>query len=117
MGKKRSLHPATIKALSASGFMCEEVERLIPGTNLKRDLFGVLDLLAIHPQQGLVVGLQVTSSDHRANRLKKIQASPRALAVLQSGMQIWLALWSPDNILSIERLELVDGQSIQVCKR
>ena len=116
MGKKRSLHSATIKALTASGFLCEEVERQIPGTILKRDLFGVLDLLAIHPAQRLVVGLQVTSSDNRSSRLRKIQASPRALSVMRSGIEIWLALWSIDNQLTIERLELGDDARILVSK-
>lgn len=53
-----------------NGWPCEVVERWVPGTRVRKDLFGFIDAIAlIH---GRIVGLQITSRSNVSARVKKI---------------------------------------------
>lgn len=67
------------------------------------DLYGFLDILLlpkVDAQQAArsgsrrLVGLQVTTGDHHADRLAKMHASPFLEAWLASGCEAWLWSWS-----------------------
>lgn len=73
------------------GYLADVVERWIPGANIRRDLFGFGDVLAIRPGEVLLV--QVTTGAHLAHRLAKIAASPLAAAVRASGIRICVHGW------------------------
>lgn len=49
----------TLKALRAKGLICGIVERRIPHTQITRDLFGIIDIIALDFSRG-VVGVQST---------------------------------------------------------
>jgi hypothetical protein len=68
------------------------VEKWIPQTRQRKDVFGFGDLLVLDGAPGSLL-LQVTSSDHIAHRLTKIatECSERALAWLRAGNRI--AIW------------------------
>jgi hypothetical protein len=77
--------------LRTLGYVAEVVERWIPGANIRRDLFGFGDVLAIRAGEVLLV--QATTGDHVAHRLAKIAASPLAAAVRESGIVIRVHGW------------------------
>ena len=49
----------TLKALRDQGMIAGIVERWIPRINIRRDLFNIIDIIALHPVRG-VVGVQST---------------------------------------------------------
>lgn len=66
------------------------VEQTIPKTFIKRDLFSVIDIVAITPE-GLL-GIQVTDGSNHSHRREKILAEPRMEQwTLVGGL---LELWS-----------------------
>lgn len=71
------------------GFHAWVVESVIPRTFIKRDFMGWADIIYLTGKA--IVGVQVTTGSHHANRLDKILAEPRALAWLQSGglIEVW----------------------------
>jgi hypothetical protein len=61
----------TLRALRERGLVCDIVERWIqrPGFGFRKDLFGIIDLIALGPEG--VIGVQSCSTDLAAH-LKKI---------------------------------------------
>ena len=50
----------TLRYLRRSGYLAEVVERWIPGANIRKDLFGIIDLVAITVDEP-ILGIQATS--------------------------------------------------------
>lgn len=74
-------------------WLADVVEQNVPHCNVKRDLWGFVDILAIDPA-GVLYGLQVTDGSHHANRRDKILASPALPAWCQHGRVVELWSWS-----------------------
>lgn len=72
----------TLETLRALGYTAQVVEHWNPHAKIRQDLFGWVDVIAIHPQHGFL-GVQATTSDHLANRATKAMAEPR--------LRVWLA--------------------------
>ena len=83
----------TLKWLRKMGYTCEVVEKRLPRSFITKDLFGVLDIVAIKPGELGVLGLQVTSSAHVADRVKKVTDEPRATLWCACGNWIWVVGW------------------------
>ena len=64
------------------GYMCEVVEKTIPKTFIKKDLFGFVDVLAVG--HGETVAIQTTSADHVSHRGRKIEDMPERVAELRN---------------------------------
>lgn len=87
--------------LRKDGWLAEVVERFIPGARVRKDLFGFIDIAAIHPPIAPhtvfhvgIFGVQVTTKAHMADRLAKIAAPPcveKARIYLNNGntLEIW----------------------------
>jgi hypothetical protein len=58
-------------------------ERWVPGENIRRDLFGCIDLVAVRRGEPGVLGVQATSLTNVSSRLKKAQG--------KAGPRTWLA--------------------------
>lgn len=71
----------TLKKLAEDGWMAEEVERWIPHTRIRKDLFGVADIIAVKGRLTLLV--QATTQTHLTLRVDKIKAEPQ--------MHTWLS--------------------------
>ncbi|MEI6085647.1 MAG: hypothetical protein WCS70_15290 [Verrucomicrobiota bacterium] len=71
----------TLRHYRTAGFMVDVVERWIPGANIRRDLFGIIDLVAIAVDEPLL-GIQATSLSNVSTRIVKARAS--------SGLAVWL---------------------------
>jgi len=67
------------------------VEQRIPNTNITRDLFGFIDLLAIRGDETLAV--QVTSGSNMAARERKITEHENLAAVRAAGWRVHVHGW------------------------
>lgn len=74
------------------GFHAEVVERWIPGANIRRDLFGFIDIVCLG-DNGTVVGVQSTSASNVAARVAKIAESPLVDRVRKAGIRIIVHGW------------------------
>ena len=81
----------TLAALRKDGWTAEVVERWIPGANIRRDLWGFGDILAMHPGRGNLI-VQATTTPHVPDRIAKLLAAPALLC--------WL-LVSPHNHVEV----------------
>lgn len=109
--------PRTLALLARRGWTAQVVERRIPFNHVTVDLWGCIDLLAMHPERG-IMGVQVCAAASHATRRTKALAEPRLATWLASGgaMAIWSwakrgaagerALWE----LREERIVLIDMQ-------
>jgi hypothetical protein len=84
----------TLTLLRKLGFVVEVVEKRVPGCSISRDLFGIADVLAIHPEQCVVLLVQATTADHFANRLRRIRAQPVLPSLLAAGVCVEIWGWS-----------------------
>ena len=80
----------TLRWCRSDGWHVDVVERTIPHSFIKKDLFGCIDVLAIHPHA--IVGIQCTSARTVAARIKKIPetcAGPISAWLLHAELQVW----------------------------
>jgi hypothetical protein len=83
------------KALEAAGWTVATVEQTIPHCFIKRDCFGIADLLAVSPSKGIML-VQVTGGTSTSNfhaRVNKIKADPRHAIWLASGGRLQVHSW------------------------
>lgn len=81
----------SLKELRRRGLLADVVERWIPGANIRKDLYGFIDILAIG--DGRIVGVQATSSSNMASRIAKIADHANLMAVRGAGIEIWVHGW------------------------
>lgn len=82
----------SLKALRNDGYEVQVVEQTLPRTFIKRDLYGVIDILAIRP--GEILGVQTTSGSNLSARLAKARAEPRLAAWLAAGGKFVVHGWA-----------------------
>jgi hypothetical protein len=83
----------TLARLRDLGFIADVVERWLPRANRKRDLFGLADVLAVHPRDRLVLLVQATTLAHVADRLERVRSRPEAALLLRAGVGIEVWGW------------------------
>jgi hypothetical protein len=81
----------SLKLMRDRGLLADVVERWIPGANIRKDLYGFIDILGIG--EGRIVGVQATSSGNMASRISKIADHPNLSAVRCAGIEIWVHGW------------------------
>lgn len=83
----------TLKLLKDQGWECGIVERWIPGANIRRDLFNIIDIIACLDDR--LVGVQSTSWGQRGPHLRKIHSEHGAATEmwLKTGAELWLVSW------------------------
>lgn len=82
----------TLEKLRAEGYLCEIVERWIPGANIRKDLFGFVDILAI--KDGQVLAVQATSKSNISARVNKIAEHENIAEVTKLGWQLEVWGWA-----------------------
>src|SRR5262245_59354943 len=103
----------TLKRLRQMGFLADVVERWLPGMNRHRDLFGVIDVVAIHRSVPGVMGVQCTTRANAASRLRKIQANAAVRVWLASGNQIEVWGWfQGGGKWQVQRLAVQEGEEL-----
>ena len=83
----------TLKRLRADGWTAAVTERWNHYARIRQDLFGFIDVLAIHPERG-TLAVQATSGSNLSARVAKIATEPRALTWLYAGrghhmIEVW----------------------------
>ena len=71
-----------------------------PLIEVRTDLFGCFDLLAVHPLTQEVAFVQVTSYEHHSARRNKVLASFETKLVLLAGCKVWIHSWRKDERLN-----------------
>ena len=89
---KTSPTKRTLDALRKDGWTCQVVERWNPFAKQRLDLFGCIDVVALHP--GITLGVQCTTADHLAERVAKVCAEPRIRAWIEAGNQMECWGWA-----------------------
>ena len=85
----------TLKLLREDGWTVEVVEKWIPGANIRKDLFGFIDLVALKDDQTL--GVQATSYSNISARVKKIENAELLSAVRKASWRVWVIGWRKQN--------------------
>jgi hypothetical protein len=60
---------------------------------IRQDLYGCIDIAAIHPERKGVLGIQCTSDANVSARVSKIQDIPAAKIWIQAGNSLWVVGW------------------------
>lgn len=82
----------SLKYLRDQGYTAEVVEKRVPHTNTTRDLFGVVDIIAIKGAETLAV--QTTTAPNVAARVKKIADCEHIGAIREAGWTFHVHGWS-----------------------
>jgi hypothetical protein len=82
----------TLRHLRADGWTAQVVEHWVVGANIRRDLFGFIDVLALRGAETLAV--QTTSASNVASRVKKIALCQHIGAVREAGWAIHVHGWA-----------------------
>jgi hypothetical protein len=85
----------TLRLLREDGWLVETVERWVPGANVRKDLFGWIDLLAL--RDGETLAVQTTSWSNMSARVHKITESDTVSAVRKAGWTIWVIGWKKEK--------------------
>ena len=83
----------SMKQLRAEGMVVEKVEWWNAWGKVRQDLFGILDLLAIHPGTGSTTGVQVTTMGQKQPHMRKMRASKMLPLLKKAGWIIILHSW------------------------
>jgi hypothetical protein len=77
--------------LRRRGYLADVAERWIPGANIRRDLFGCIDIAAIGRDLAGVLGVQATTIGNMSSRLAKARALPALRTWLAAGnrFEVW----------------------------
>lgn len=101
---KASPTARSLKHLREQGWTAQVVERWIPGANLRKDLFGGIDIVALRKQylgnnQNITVhngclGVQSTSDSNVSARREKLLAIPELKLWLECGNRLVIHGWA-----------------------
>lgn len=80
-----------MRVLRSDGYTAEVVEYWNSFAKIRKDLFGVIDIVAVRP--GETLGVQTTSYSNISARVNKILAEPKALDWLQAGNRLIVHGW------------------------
>ncbi len=85
----------TLRALRRDGYTAQVVEHWVPGANVRRDLFGIVDVLAIRGEETL--GVQATSDSNVSARVRKIAESEHIAAIREAGWSVFVFGWRKEG--------------------
>jgi hypothetical protein len=107
----------TLDHLRRQGYVAAVVERWIPQANIRRDLFGCIDIVVVKPGCP-VLGVQATSISNVGARLKKAKAIPELRTWLTvASFQVWgwvkrRGVWTA----KIVEVQAVDLAEVVLCR-
>lgn len=79
--------------LRSHGFTPAVVERFNTFSKKRHDLFNAFDLVALHPHQHGLLGIQVTSRSNASSRRHKLCQNPLVALWLEAGCPAQLHTW------------------------
>ena len=90
----------SLRHLREQGYIADVVEQNIPHAKFKRDLFGIIDIVAVG--NGETLGVQTTSADHVSHRRVKIKESGMLPLLTDAGWRVVIHGWRKDGRLREE---------------
>lgn len=90
--KPVQLTAKSMQYLRDQGYEVGVVEKWIPHVKQRRDLFGILDIVAVKPLSTL--GVQCTSDSNVSSRVRKILECPTTTTLMLAGWTILVHGWS-----------------------
>ena len=86
----------TLKKLRAEGYLCAIVEHWNQFAHVRQDLFGIIDIIAVHPIKKKVLGIQAcTDTGGQASKHKqKCEENKNLKTWLQSGCKFEIWAWA-----------------------
>lgn len=93
MEVKDSPTSRTLRFLRAAGMTVQVVEKWNPHAKIRQDLFGCIDVVALHHGVPGILGVQATTTANAAARLLKIMAIPAAKLWVECGNRLWVVGW------------------------
>ena len=88
----------TLKYLRDKGYTAQVVEHWHFYAKKRIDLFGIIDIVAIHPDQIGVTGIQCTAHPNGSTRMNKALAEPRLKIWLDAGNQFYVYEWKKGEL-------------------
>ena len=97
--KPVSLTPKSKTYLESQGYLVGRTEHWNSFANIRQDLFGFIDLLAIKDTGpiGKIVAVQVTSRGNISSRVRKIKLSPHYTVLVKAGVIVVVHGWDKDG--------------------
>lgn len=92
---KTSPTQRTLAVLRDQGYIAEVVERWNQFSKTRKDLFGIIDVLAIG--NGETVAVQTTSASNISKRMHKMEESPCLAYMRDAGWKIHIHGWKKDS--------------------
>ena len=90
---KTSPTQRTLQLLRKEGYTVAVAEKFNHFIKVRQDLFGWIDVVAIHPEINGVMGVQTTSGSNLSARIKKAQALDSYKTWLEAGNSIEFHGW------------------------
>jgi hypothetical protein len=84
----------SLALLRRRGFVADVCERWLAQAGIRRDLFGCIDLVAVHPRENGVLGIQATTASNLSARLRKAVGLPALKTWLAAGNRFEVWGWS-----------------------
>ncbi len=81
----------SLNQLRKDGWQCQVVEKTLPKTFIKQDLFGFIDILAV--RDGVTMGVQATDYTSVSKRVNKIALLDTVDAVRKAGWKLVVWGW------------------------
>lgn len=89
----------SLKLLRSQGCTTEVVERWLPGANIRKDLFNVIDLIAMGGDYGQIQGVQVTTLSSYQDHVAKLKDHADKVKLwLQSGGIFVMHCWGTRQV-------------------
>jgi len=107
----------TLALLRKEGYTVAIAEKFNSYIKVRQDLFGWIDVCAIHPNKKGVLGVQTTSGSNLAARIKKAQALDSYKVWLQAGNTVEFHGWRKLKNLPGNRLWDCDRRVIPSLKK
>lgn len=85
----------SLEKLRADGWLAEVVEKWIPGANIRKDLWGWVDIVAL--KDGETLAVQTTSYSNMSARVHKITESDTIAEVRKANWSIQVHGWHKVN--------------------
>lgn len=97
-----------LKLLKKEGYTAQVVEHWVPVAHVRRDLFGIIDIVAVKEGIFGVLGIQVTSKSNISARINKAKTNKSLLVWYKAGnnFEVW-GSYKENNKMMMERRELV----------
>jgi len=91
----------SLKYLREQGYFAQVVEHWVPGANIRRDLFGGIDIVALRADRQGILGVQTTTRNNARARVQKILGIMELDAWMRAGNRIEVHGWDGPKLTTI----------------